>query len=71
MDLSPDQTTVLGIVDGNLTIQSLVWVAPLREIQVLRALGQLFKMGLIRIDDVDDAAAAATADTVLEIEVVS
>ena len=71
VDLSPDQTTVLGMVDGNLTIQSLVWVAPLREIQVLRALGQLFKMGLIRIDDVDDAAAAATADTVLEIEIVS
>jgi hypothetical protein len=33
----------------------LVWVAPLRELQVLRALRQLLDLGLIRVVDAEDS----------------
>ena len=54
-ELQPEQTTVLGMIDGKQTIESLVWVAPLRELQVLRALRQLLDLGLIRVVDAEDS----------------
>jgi len=53
--LLPDQTTLLGMIDGERAIQSLLWIAPLREFQVFRALRQLLKQGLIRVVDAEDS----------------
>jgi len=65
--LQPDQMTLLGMIDDERSIQSLLWVAPLREIQVFRALQQLLDLELIRVvDGPTDSSAADHAEEGLE-----
>jgi hypothetical protein len=48
-DLTPSEASVLSLIDGHATVQSIVWTAPLREFEVMRMLWQLHAKGLIRI----------------------
>ena len=49
-DLSPAESSLLGLIDAATSVQSIVWIAPLREVEVMRALQQLHERGLIRIE---------------------
>ena len=56
--LQPAQTSLLGMCDGKRTIQSILWIAPMRELQVMRALHQLHDKGIIRFADAPAATEA-------------
>jgi hypothetical protein len=49
-ELSPAESTLLAFIDGKTNVQGIVWVAPRREVDVMRALQQLHEKGLIRIE---------------------
>ncbi len=48
--LEPVESSVLGMIDGETNIQSISWIAPLREVELMRTLQGLHDRGLIRID---------------------
>ncbi len=50
-DLTPVETSVLGMIDGVTNIQSIVWTAPLREVEVMRTLQALHDNGVIRLEN--------------------
>lgn len=47
--LDPAEAYLLGAVDGQKDVRSLVWISPLREIDVLRALDNLRTKGIVRL----------------------
>ena len=49
--LSPDVSYLLSLVDGQTEIKSIIWLAPLREVEALRALQRMLDKGLIRLKD--------------------
>ncbi len=59
--LEPVESSVLGMIDGETNIQSISWIAPLREVELMRTLQGLHDRGLIRIDKPRDGKAAAGA----------
>lgn len=48
-NLTPIETTLLGLIDGRTTIESILSMAPLRQFQVMWTLQRLLKKGLIRL----------------------
>jgi len=54
---------VLGLVDGRSDIKSLVWVSPLRDVELFRTLQQLLDKGLIALEDRRTAQSPAMAGT--------
>jgi len=58
--LSPSETALLELVDGESTIQSIGWTAPMRHIQVMRTLQSLYDKALI-ITEEPEAQTAGTA----------
>jgi len=48
-NLTPIETTLLGLIDGRTTIESILSMAPLRRFQVMWTLQRLLKKGLIRL----------------------
>lgn len=53
--LQPNELFLLDMLDGNMTIQSIVWVAPLREVDVYRGLLRLLDTGVIALADAEGA----------------
>ena len=60
-NLTPDASYLLSLIDGKTDIKSILWLAPMREVEVLRALQQMLERGLIRLDQPEDAPRAAPA----------
>lgn len=53
LKLQPAELFLLDMLDGETDIQSISWVAPLREVDILRALQSMLKKGLIELRDPD------------------
>lgn len=49
--LSPDEAYLLSILDGRSDIRSILWVAPLRSLDVFRGLQKLRERGLVALRD--------------------
>jgi hypothetical protein len=49
--LQPTEATLLGLVDGETDVRSILWTLPLREVEGLRALERLCSRGLIRLEE--------------------
>lgn len=49
-ELSATESALLGLIDGRTNIQSILWIVPLHEIQILRGLERLRTRGLIRLE---------------------
>ena len=49
---------LLSMLDGVSDIKSLCWVAPLREVDLMRSLQRLHERGLIELREADTARAA-------------
>ena len=46
-DLSPDELFLFGLIDGTWDVRSLVWISPLRKVEVVRALIKLRVLGYL------------------------
>jgi hypothetical protein len=46
-ELQPNELYLISTIDGEVDVQSLIWTAPLREIEILRTLDSLRRRGLI------------------------
>jgi hypothetical protein len=51
--LQPTEQFLLTMLDGNTDIKSLSWVAPLREVDLLRALEHMRNEGIIELREPD------------------
>jgi hypothetical protein len=60
--LQPAELFLLDMIDGETDIQSISWVAPLREVDVLRALQSMLGKGLIELRDPDPSRTGAEAE---------
>jgi hypothetical protein len=49
--LSPEASYLPSLIDGSTDVQSLLWIAPMRSVDVLRALRRLLERGLIELRD--------------------
>jgi hypothetical protein len=58
--LQPSELFLLSTIDGQTSIQSLVWVAPMREVDVLLGLHRLVAAGIVRLTDPTEPAAGST-----------
>jgi hypothetical protein len=54
--LSPPETALLELVDGETNIQSIVWTAPMRHVQVMRTLQRLYDKALIVTEETEALA---------------
>jgi len=61
--LSPPETALLELVDGETNIQSIVWTAPMHHVQVMRALKRLYDKALIVTKEPEAVATAEPAGT--------
>lgn len=61
--LQPTELYLLELLDGVADIQSINWVAPLREVDVLRALQRMLEKGLIELRDPDPSKEGQEAET--------
>jgi hypothetical protein len=52
-NLHPTELFLLSMLDGETDIKSLIWIAPLREVDLLRALQHLQSEGVIELRDPD------------------
>jgi hypothetical protein len=57
MELQPVESTLLGMIDGESNVQSILWTLPLREVQGMRTLERLVARGLVRLDEPATTAA--------------
>ncbi len=48
-DPSPEESFLLEHVDGRTTVQSLLWVAPMRDVDVLKSLGRMLEKGWVEL----------------------
>ena len=74
--LTEEESFVLQLIDGRWDVRSLVWIAPLRKIETVRALTRLVERGVVEIaepgsaGELDDAIppidASAVVDTIDE-----
>ena len=60
--MSSNDQFLLTLIDGKSDIKSVVWLAPLREIDVLQALQRMLDADLIELRDPNDASAPAKTD---------
>lgn len=51
MELQPVESTLLGMIDGETNVQSILWTLPLREVQGMRTLERLVAKGLVRLEE--------------------
>jgi len=54
--LSPPETALLELIDGETNIQSIVWTAPMRHVQVMRTLQRLYDKSLIVTEEAETLA---------------
>ncbi len=57
--LSPQEFFLLSRMDGSWDVRSILQIAPIREVEALRALKRLRERGLIELREADPAAASA------------
>ena len=57
--LGPQESFLVSLLDGRADVRTILWLAPLREVDVLRALRQLRDRGLIEIRDPQPTAKPA------------
>jgi hypothetical protein len=60
-DLGSEESFLLSLIDGETDVKSILWVAPLREVDVLRSLRQMLEKGLIALREPQTAAGTAAA----------
>jgi hypothetical protein len=58
-DLGSEESFLLSLIDGETDIKSIMWVAPLREVDVLRSLRQMLERGLIGLREPQSAGCTA------------
>ncbi len=58
--LQPSELFLLSTIDGQTSIQSLVWVAPMREVDVMLGLHRLVAAGVVRLTDPPETPAGPT-----------
>jgi hypothetical protein len=56
-DLHPTEAFLLTMLDGRSDIKSLLWLAPLREVDVMKGLERLHRRGLIELRDPEPSPA--------------
>lgn len=61
-EIGADVAFLRTLIDGKADIKSIIWLAPLREVETLRALGQMLDRGLIEIRDPQSAEVARSVD---------
>jgi hypothetical protein len=61
-NLKPTELFLLSMLDGKSDIKALVWVAPLREVDVLKALQRMLDEGLIELHDPQQASQPETPE---------
>ena len=66
-ELDPSESALMGLIDGETNIQSILWIMPLHEIQILRSLERLRTRGLIRLEDPPTAPAGLHQPTAEEV----
>jgi hypothetical protein len=47
--VTPKESFLLGLVDGKNDFKTILWIAPMRDVDALRTLGQMLKKGLIEV----------------------
>lgn len=55
-NLQPSELFLLGMIDGVSDLKTLLWVAPMRELDVYTTLRQLMQRGLVELKDADAEA---------------
>ena len=53
--LTTDESFLLNMIDGRTDIQSMLWVAPMRDVDILMALRHLLKRGVIEMLETESA----------------
>ena len=61
-DLKPTDLFLLTMLDGKSDIKSVVWLAPLREVDVLKALQRMVDAGLVELRDPENASSPVEVD---------
>jgi len=59
VDVRSEESFLLSLIDGETDIKSILWLSPLREVDVLRALERMLDRGLIRIEPPRELGAAS------------
>jgi hypothetical protein len=57
-NLQPSELFLLSTIDGQTNIQSLVWVAPMREVDVMIGLRRLVDAGVVQLVDPTETGSA-------------
>jgi hypothetical protein len=60
--LGSEESFLVSLIDGESDIQEILWVAPLREVDGLRALRRMLDRGLIRLNDPDPVEQVSASD---------
>lgn len=60
-ELLADESFLLSLIDGETDIRSILWLSPMREVDVLRALERMSQHGLIRFEPTREAETGAAA----------
>ncbi len=58
-DMRPEESFLLTMIDGTTDVQSMVWLSPLREIDVLTALRRLAELGVIELRRAEQVVSVA------------
>jgi hypothetical protein len=67
VELQPVESTLLGMIDGETNVQSILWTLPLREVQGMRTLERLVAKGLVRLEEpAPDAESSSEEDELVE-----
>jgi len=70
-DLGSEESFLLSLIDGKTDIKSILWVAPLREVDVLRSLRQMLQKGLIALQEPQPAEGLAATSSAGDSEAAS
>jgi hypothetical protein len=49
-EIGSEESFLLSLIDGETDIRSILWLSPMREVDVLRSLEQMIDKGIIRVD---------------------
>jgi hypothetical protein len=49
-EIRSEESFLLSLIDGETDIRSILWLSPMREVDVLRSLEQMIDKGIIRVD---------------------
>jgi hypothetical protein len=55
-EIRSEESFLLSLIDGDTDIRSILWLSPMREVDVLRSLEQMIDKGLIRVERPEEQA---------------